>query len=147
MTAASAAARPIARRAFGSSGRPTWAAFLALSVAHALPLSTLSLTHLTGLPKSFLAPLTAPWMTKSIALLIGAWTFWISERILSEMPPRPSRLARKEIISGSALARLSSILAAIAPMLPFATAAIESSTELTKAMISLPRSIRNMMMS
>ena len=122
---------------------PPWT----LSLAQSLAFLALPLTHFAAPPKSFFAPLTAPMTTKSTALLIGAWTFWMIDWIFSEMPPRPSRLARKEIASGSALARVSSTFCATIPMVPLAIAPIESRIERTKAMISLPRSMMNMMMS
>ena len=119
-----------------------------LSFTHCLPFWYFPLAQLRPAPKSFLAPLTAPITTKSTALPIGAWTFWMIEWIFSEMPPRPSRLARKEIASGSALARLLlDLLGDRRRRRPWRSAPIESRIESTNSMICAPRSMKNMMTS
>ncbi len=43
-------------------------------------------------------------MTASMALLIGAWILPMISLIFSLMPPRPSRSARKLMMSGMVLA-------------------------------------------
>ena len=94
-----------------------------------------------------LTTLTAPLITQSIALLTGARAFSMNPLTGFDGSPSPSKLARKPIATGIALARAFSTIPAATPMEPLAIAARESITALTSAMICVPRLTKNMTMS